>query len=105
MKNLDQEEWKSGSESPHATIIDVRTAEECEEGIVAGARLLDIYRPDEFMAALAEMDKEASYYLYCRSGNRSGQACMIMESQGFKDVNNLEGGMMEWDGELVDPQI
>jgi rhodanese-related sulfurtransferase len=62
--------------------------------------MLDIFRPDEFMSALKDLDKSKAYYLYCRSGNRSGQACTIMESQGFSRTFNLNGGMLEWEGEL-----
>ena len=36
------------------------------------------------------------FILYCRSGNRSGQACMILESIGFKNVTNVLGGMLAW---------
>ncbi|NNK81293.1 MAG: rhodanese-like domain-containing protein [Flavobacteriales bacterium] len=104
MENLDQEEWQQGSDAKDAVIIDVRSAEECEEGIVKGAQILDIYRADEFMKALESLDKSKEYYLYCRSGNRSGQACMIMESRGFTKTYNLSGGILEWEEELVEPQ-
>jgi rhodanese-related sulfurtransferase len=40
--------------------------------------------------------KDQEVIIYCRSGNRSGQACLILESLGFSNVKNLEGGMMFW---------
>jgi rhodanese-related sulfurtransferase len=40
--------------------------------------------------------KDQEVICYCRSGNRSGQACMILESAGFTNVKNLTGGMMTW---------
>lgn len=40
--------------------------------------------------------KEDEVIVYCRSGNRSGQAAMIMEQMGFKNVKNLTGGMLAW---------
>jgi rhodanese-related sulfurtransferase len=40
--------------------------------------------------------KDKEVICYCRSGNRSGQACMILEQLGFSNVNNLAGGMLEW---------
>jgi rhodanese-related sulfurtransferase len=33
---------------------------------------------------------------YCRSGNRSGQACQLLEMMGFTNTRNLEGGMLAW---------
>ena len=45
-------------------------------------------------------DKDKNYYVYCRSGNRSGQACKIMNQLGFKNAYNLIGGMMQWQGEI-----
>ncbi len=40
--------------------------------------------------------KEDEIIFYCRSGNRSGQACLILETMGYKNVKNLAGGMLEW---------
>jgi rhodanese-related sulfurtransferase len=40
--------------------------------------------------------KDDVVYLYCRSGNRSGQACLILETMGFKNVVNVAGGMLAW---------
>lgn len=69
-------------------ILDVRTAEEFQETRVTGAKNLDWFQPN-FKDEIAKMDKTASYKLYCRSGNRSGQATQMMKSLGFKDVENL----------------
>lgn len=48
---------------------------------------------------LDELDdlKGEELILYCRSGNRSGQACLILETLGFTNVKNLEGGMLGWE--------
>jgi hypothetical protein len=40
--------------------------------------------------------KEEIIYIYCRSGNRSGQACLMLEPCGFKNVVNVSGGMLDW---------
>ena len=40
--------------------------------------------------------KNDEVIVYCRSGNRSGQACMILEAAGFTNVKNLTGGMLDW---------
>lgn len=40
--------------------------------------------------------KDKEVIIYCRSGNRSGQACMMLETMGFTNVKNLAGGMLLW---------
>ncbi len=81
-------------------IIDVRSEQEALEGMIEGALLMDIYDPN-FGNKVAELDKNKNYFLYCRSGNRSGMAAQMMESMGFRNVTNLEGGMLEWKGKTV----
>ena len=73
---------------PAGKVIDVRTAEEFAEGHVKGARNLDI-RNGDFEKALASLDKEASYSVYCRSGNRSATAVELMRNAGFTNVVDL----------------
>ncbi len=76
-------------------ILDVRTPEEFAEGHVEGAVLLDFYRED-FAEQLAALDPDVSYVLYCRSGNRSGQTRALMSDLGFTDVEDVEGGIVNW---------
>jgi rhodanese-related sulfurtransferase len=40
--------------------------------------------------------KEEEIVIYCRSGKRSAHACMILETMGFTNVVNLEGGVLAW---------
>ena len=60
-------------------LIDVRSQEEAMEGMIEGALLMDIYDP-EFGSKVSELDRSKNYFLYCRSGGRSGMACQLMES-------------------------
>lgn len=81
-------------EQDPGVIIDVRTKEEFEEGHLAEAdRHLDLLNGD-FEAELNSLDKNRTYYLYCRSGNRSGQAAELMIDNGFSNVYNI-GGFQE----------
>jgi rhodanese-related sulfurtransferase len=73
---------------PAGNVIDVRTAEEFAEGHVQGARNLDIQNGD-FEAALATLDKDVLYNVYCRSGNRSATAVAMMRNAGFTNVVDL----------------
>ncbi len=69
-------------------VIDVRTPDEYAAGHLEGARLLD-FNGGEFENALPGLDPGAEYLVYCRSGNRSGQATALMEKAGIADVTNL----------------
>jgi rhodanese-related sulfurtransferase len=68
--------------SQYAAVIDVRTPEETSMGYLEGAQLFDIQNPT-FMDMLSSLDPAADYYIYCRSGNRAGQAIQIMQQAGF----------------------
>ena len=104
--NLSQEEWVAKLESDtNAVILDVRTEEEWQEGIIKGALLNDIYKGQGFIYRLEELDKTKNYYVYCKAGGRSAQACSIMNQLGFENTYNLMGGMMHWEGEVVAPEM
>jgi rhodanese-related sulfurtransferase len=101
MKELSQEEWKSGVESDSGSqIIDVRTQEEIDEGFIPNSIHADIQQPQNFMTKIEELDKSNDYYLYCRSGARSSQAGQIMNQLGFENTFNLKGGFKKWDGKI-----
>ena len=68
--------------SQYAAVIDVRTPEETSAGYLEGSALFDIQNSN-FMDNLATLDPAADYYIYCRSGNRAGQAIQIMQQAGF----------------------
>jgi rhodanese-related sulfurtransferase len=76
-------------------IIDVRTAEEHMEGYIEGSVLID-FRDSKFEIEINKLDKEATYLVYCRSGNRSSQATNVMKDLGFQTVYNMTGGFGEW---------
>jgi rhodanese-related sulfurtransferase len=71
------------------TVIDVRTPAELLDGMVLGAVNIDLQAPD-FRARIAQLDRDAKYLVYCRTGNRSAQAVAIMADLGFTDV--VDGG-------------
>lgn len=99
MADLTQEEWASKLENDeNAVILDVRTQDEVDEGHIPETLHLDIHKSQEFIDGIKKLDPDKSYYVYCRSGGRSGQACAIMNSMGIKNVYNLSGGFSEWKG-------
>lgn len=77
-----------------AVLLDVRTPSEFKGGALPKARNLDIYSAT-FSAQVEKLDRDKTYFVYCRSGNRSGQACSLMSRQGLK-VFNLAGGIGAW---------
>ena len=102
MEDLTQDEWVEQLEKDdNAVVLDVRTDDEVEDGKIPNAIHIDIYRGQEFISELEKLDKSKNYYVYCRSGNRSGQACKIMSQLGFANYYNLIGGMLQWEGEIV----
>ncbi len=104
MADLSQKQWCQQCENDEeAVILDVRTDAEFEEGYIPGAKQLDIQNGAEFLKRAKQLDPNKHYYIYCRSGGRSGQACMLLNSIGIKNAYNLMGGIMEYDGEIVQP--
>ncbi|WP_194767123.1 rhodanese-like domain-containing protein [Tamlana sp. I1] len=103
MEDLTQDEWAEQlANDTNAVVLDVRTDAEVAEGIIPNAIHIDIYKGQDFIHDLEELDKTKNYYVYCRSGKRSGQACQIMEQIGFENAYNLEGGILDWTGDIVD---
>jgi phage shock protein E len=92
---LDAAAFAAALKRPGTTILDVRTPAEFASGHLAGARNLDIESPD-FAAGLAQLPKDAPYAVYCRSGNRSGQAIAAMQALGFTQAYHLGGGIGAW---------
>tara|TARA_B110001452_G_scaffold153098_1_gene127386 strand:- start:40 stop:378 length:339 start_codon:yes stop_codon:yes gene_type:complete len=76
-------------------VIDVRTPEEYALGYIEGAILID-YKAADFHATISALNRNVTYLIYCRSGNRSGKASIIMDSLGFKKIYDLKGGYMNW---------
>lgn len=100
MKELSQEEWqKQLQNDKEAVILDVRTEEEVEEGYIPNSKNIDIYKGQGFINEVEKLDKSKHYYIYCRSGKRSSQACTLLDQMGFSETYNLLGGFSEWEGE------
>ena len=75
--------------------LDVRTPGEFMSGFIQGAQNID-FQSGNFENEIAALDKNATYAVYCRSGNRSGQAVKVMHDAGFHNVYNLNGGVIDW---------
>jgi len=79
---------------PNVYVIDVRTQEEWNAGLVKGAMLWGLAERLQ-MNQLPDISKDAEVYLYCHSGNRATQAAKIMQAAGFTNITNL-GAFQTW---------
>lgn len=84
-------------------LVDVREPHEHADFNIGGT-LLPLGRVQVTDVEPIEDWKEDEVVVYCRSGNRSGQAAMIMEALGFKNVANLSGGMLSWQDKFGNTQ-
>lgn len=75
--------------------LDVRTPFEFATGHIQGAQNID-FESGSFETQIQSLDKNTTYAVYCRSGNRSGQAVAIMHDAGFHNIYNLNGGIVDW---------
>lgn len=88
--------------SSDAILIDLRTRPEIEkDGMIDGARHIDFLQ-DDFEAALAPLDKHATYFVYGQSDKRGRMACALMAERGFFHTIFLEGGKTAWDAVFND---
>ncbi len=100
--NLSQPDWTEKiKHNLNAVILDVRTQDEWDSGIIANAITIDIYKGKLFIDRITELDKSKEYFVYCKVGGRSAQACNVMNQLGFKNTYNLVGGIMDWEGDLI----
>jgi rhodanese-related sulfurtransferase len=96
MQTISVEELKAridAGETLH--LLDVREPFEHEDFNIGGV-LLPLGRVQTLQTEEIDGWKDQEVICYCRSGNRSGQACMILEGAGFTNLKNLSGGMNAW---------
>ena len=76
-------------------LLDVREPHENAEFNIGGV-LHPLGKIQTMQLDEIEDMKDQPIYVYCRSGNRSGQACLILETTGFTNTINVAGGMLAW---------
>ncbi|MCK9345166.1 MAG: rhodanese-like domain-containing protein [Candidatus Pacebacteria bacterium] len=78
--------------APGAVLLDVRTPGEFVAGHIATAINVDYENPN-FVEELKKLDPTKTYFIYCRSGNRSSKALVLMKQNNFQMVYDLRGGV------------
>jgi rhodanese-related sulfurtransferase len=96
--NIDAATFEKGIAQPQIQLLDVRTPAEYKEGHLRNAILANWNEREEFKKQISLLDKNKPVYAYCRSGARSSAAAAQLKKEGFKEVYNLEGGIIAWKG-------
>lgn len=84
--------------NPEFIILDIRTPGEYNAGHIVGARNIDFYG-QSFAQEFDGLDRDKTYLIYCRSGNRSGQLMQAVEKMRFKKVYHMRSGLVDWVGQ------
>lgn len=90
-----QKAYELISDNPETIILDVRTPEEFDGGHIESSINIDFYSPD-YADELKKLDKDSTYLVYCRTGNRSSYFVQTMKVLGFTDMYNMTGGITDW---------
>ncbi len=97
MTNITPEEVKKRLDAGEKlNIVDVREPYENADFNIGGT-LVPLGNIQTMQIDEIEDLKDKEVIFYCRSGNRSGQACMFLDAMGFKNTRNLTGGMLSWE--------
>jgi rhodanese-related sulfurtransferase len=95
-RNLSVQEFREKLESTtQAVILDVRTREEVEKGIIKNAIHIDFFSK-KFESEIKNLDKTKTYFVYCAGGGRSSETLEMMSDLGFTKVYQLTGGFTAW---------
>lgn len=96
MKNITVEELKQKiDKGEKINLIDVREPHEYAEANMGGL-LFPLGKIQTMQVDDLEDLKDEEVIIHCRSGHRSMMACMVLDQLGFKNTNNLAGGILEW---------
>ena len=96
MKNISVEELKQRIDSGEKiNLIDCREPHEYAE-FNLGGKLVPVGKIQTMQTEDLDDLKDEEIIIYCRSGNRSGMACMVLDQMGFKNTVNVTGGVLAW---------
>jgi rhodanese-related sulfurtransferase len=87
--------WNRLQKGESVRIVDVREPHEFRSGHIPGAELIPM---GNIPAALYEFKPDEEVVFVCRSGARSNRVCQFLSAQGYRNIVNMRGGMMQWPG-------
>lgn len=100
-KNLSPEAFSKAINGNNVLLVDVRTPEEYKSGHIPNAQNIN-YFDDDFQDSLSKLDTLQPVYIYCRSGHRSGESVANFKKAGFKEIYNLDGGILNWESKNLE---
>ena len=95
INQMNSDELLDFIEINNAILVDVRTHDEYNSGYIENSLNID-YLSNDFSENVEKLDKNIPIVLYCRSGKRSSLSADKLSELGFKEIYNLEGGILEW---------
>lgn len=95
--NLGAQEFQAKASEPGVVLLDVRTVGEYTAGHISNSLNIDV-EGMTFDGDIKSLDKDATYAVYCQSGRRSVNAIKKLQDAGFKNLFNLENGILDWQG-------
>lgn len=92
---LSAEAFAEKLKNPQMQVVDVRTPGEVAGGKIANAVNID-YNSTSFEELAAKLDRDKPVAVYCKVGGRSSRAVQVFEELGFKEIYELDGGIISW---------
>ncbi len=105
MEHITVEQLKARLDAGEALhVLDVREPAEYAEANI-GATLLPLSQLRQMDTEAIDSWKDTEVIVHCRSGKRSMEACMLLETLGFSNTVNVTGGILDWQAKFGDAQI
>lgn len=95
INQMNSDELLDFIEINNAILVDVRTQDEYNSGYIENSLNID-YLSNDFSGNIEKLDKNIPIILYCRSGKRSSMSANKLSKLGFKEIYNLDGGILKW---------
>ena len=95
INQMNSDELLDFIEINNAILVDVRTQDEYNSGYIENSLNID-YLSNDFSGNIEKLDKNIPIILYCRSGRRSSMSANKLSKLGFKEIYNLDGGILKW---------
>lgn len=99
LKNLTPDQFQEElQKDDDAVLVDVREPHEVRQGYIPGALNIPL---SQLKHRMGEIPQDRGVYLYCRSGMRSRQAARILQKNKFRELFQLQGGILSWKGKII----